>query len=666
MCALFIFFGLSANAQEPAAPGNLYVRPGLFGGAVLHWDSSAGVDWYRVYKSVDNSDYHKIADLRKREFLDWAVYPHLDYSYYVTGVNEHGESGPSNIENFELEGLPNPDLHALIKGKVVDDSTNLPLREAVVSVFNTNGLWVGRTHTDTGGNYRTAVDTGRYLVRAETFGYIPEWFDNAREIQDAFVVELHQDSLHHDSTFTADFGLDRLPVPPLATVTGTVDSAGGRPLPNALVVFLRPYHFLRELEELTGFLGGFENEHFYVPELGLLRGVVWAGLTDVDGHYTASLLSGQRYIAAAFKPGYWPQFFNDKRTPFDADRIFLMQDTSGIDFHLANNPEGINNLAGSVTDTSGLGVQSHVVLLRKTALGLLPVRFQMTDSLGNYEFHYLLDGIYLVKAVPIFGYAPAWYSAAECGVRNWHNADTIHVGLHVLGQDNVVDKNICVVPAFVGGFARIAGQINEGTGSKTVKSSVPLAVAPIGGVTVYAISTTTSTVTGSDVTENDGTFSIGNLPAGSYTIVVDKEGYTPISSPTVTVDVSNNYTETNGLVTVTPDQVLSVGAESRGVPTAFRLEQNYPNPFNPTTTIRFALPVQSAVSMKIYNLIGQLVVVLTSDVVIEPGVHSIQWNGTNEHGTAVGSGLYFIKMLALPVNMQDASFTQVRKMVLVR
>ncbi len=666
LCALFLAAGLTASAQLPSAPADVQVRPGLYGGAVLHWDSSAGINWYRIYKSIDYSDFHTIADLGRREFLDWAVYPHHRYSYYVTAVNDHGQSEPSNVVNFELEDHPNPDLHALITGRIVDDSTALPLREAVVSVFNTDGLWVTRTHTDTSGNYHAAVDPGRYLVRAERFGYIPEWFDNARNIHDAFVVELHQDSLHHDSTFTADFGLEPLPVPHVVTVRGTVDSAGARPLANALVAFLRPYHELREIEDLTGFLGGFENERFRVPELGLLHGVVWFGLTDENGQYTAHLLSDHRYIALAFKPGYWPQFFNGKRTPFDADRIALTQDTSGIDFHLANNPEGINSLAGNVMDSSGLGVPSHVVLLRKTPLGLLPVRFQMTDSLGNYEFHFLLDGIYLVKALPVFGYAPAWHSLAECGVRDWHDADTISIGLHILGPDNVVDKNICVDPSSQGGFARIAGQISEGAGSTTWKIASPVAAAPVGGVTVYAISTTTSSVAGSDVTEDDGTYSIGNLSAGSYTIVVDKEGYSASSAPIVTVDASNGYEQTNGSVVVTPDQVLAVGKDPRGVPAAFKLDQNYPNPFNPSTTIRFALPVQSIVSVKVYNLIGQLVTVLAGGDVVDAGVHDLQWRGTDEHGESVGSGIYFVKMHAIPIRHGEATFIQVRKMVLVK
>jgi len=666
LCVLFVVFGFTVQAQLPSPPGELQARPGLYGGAVLHWDSSAGAGWYRIYKSIDFSEFHKIADLERREFLDWAVYPHHRYSYYVTGVNHNGESAPSNVVDFQLEGPPGPELHASIEGNVTDDSTGLPLSEALVSVFNTEGLWITRTHTDTAGNYHAAVDTGRYFVRAEKLGYVPEWFDNVRNIHDAFIVELHEDSVHHDPTFTAGFGLEQLPRPTLVTVTGRVDSSGVRPLPNALVAFLRPYHDQKVLQDITGLLGGFENERFHIPELGLLQGVVWAGLTDENGQYAAHLLSDHRYIAVAFKPGYWPQFFNDKRTPFDADRIVLTQDTSGIDFHLANNPEGINNLAGNVSDSSGLGVPSHVVLLRKTVLGLLPVRFQMADSLGNYEFHFLVDGVYLVKALPVFGYAPAWHSVAECGVRNWHNADTISIGLHILGPDNVVGKNVCVVASPAGGFARIAGGISEAGGLTTMKNSSSQALTPVGGVTVYAISTITSSVAGSDVTEEDGTYSIENLPAGSYTIVVDKEGYSTASSSTITLDASDGYEETNGSIVVTPDQVLSVGSESPGVPARFMLEQNYPNPFNPTTMIRFAVPVQSTVGIRVYNLIGQLVSVLATDEVVEPGIHTLQWNGTDDHDRIVGTGIYFVKMFAVPGRGHETTFTQVRKMILVK
>jgi len=94
------------------------------------------------------------------------------------------------------------------------------------------------------------------------------------------------------------------------------------------------------------------------------------------------------------------------------------------------------------------------------------------------------------------------------------------------------------------------------------------------------------------------------------------------------------------------------------IPEKFGLSQNYPNPFNPTTVISYQLPVNSDVQLQIYNIRGQLVKTLI-DREIEAGYHQIHWNGQNEIGRPVASGVYFY-ILSTP------TFTEVKKMVLLR
>jgi len=94
------------------------------------------------------------------------------------------------------------------------------------------------------------------------------------------------------------------------------------------------------------------------------------------------------------------------------------------------------------------------------------------------------------------------------------------------------------------------------------------------------------------------------------------------------------------------------------VPIAFALSQNYPNPFNPKTQISFALPVASKVTLKIYNITGQLVKTLV-DAEIPAGHHTVTWSGTNSSGSEVGTGIYFYRL-------QTENFTSVKKMVLMK
>ena len=94
------------------------------------------------------------------------------------------------------------------------------------------------------------------------------------------------------------------------------------------------------------------------------------------------------------------------------------------------------------------------------------------------------------------------------------------------------------------------------------------------------------------------------------------------------------------------------------VPTVNSLSQNFPNPFNPTTTIKFGLRAKGHVSIKIYDVAGRLVRTLVNDV-REAGHYNVTWNGENNHGNKVASGVYFFKM-------NTADYEKTNKMVLMR
>ncbi len=88
------------------------------------------------------------------------------------------------------------------------------------------------------------------------------------------------------------------------------------------------------------------------------------------------------------------------------------------------------------------------------------------------------------------------------------------------------------------------------------------------------------------------------------------------------------------------------------------LYQNYPNPFNPSTAISFYNPVQQPVNIAIYDVSGARVRTLR-DGAMAAGKHSIPWNGTNDAGATVGSGVYYYRLIA-----GKQSIT--KKMVVVR
>jgi hypothetical protein len=89
------------------------------------------------------------------------------------------------------------------------------------------------------------------------------------------------------------------------------------------------------------------------------------------------------------------------------------------------------------------------------------------------------------------------------------------------------------------------------------------------------------------------------------------------------------------------------------------LSQNYPNPFNPVTTIEYSIARPGAVSLRIYNVAGQLVRTLVDEVQSPDTVAPVLWKGHNNAGNPVSSGVYFYRLVT-------PDFTQTRKMVMLK
>lgn len=102
----------------------------------------------------------------------------------------------------------------------------------------------------------------------------------------------------------------------------------------------------------------------------------------------------------------------------------------------------------------------------------------------------------------------------------------------------------------------------------------------------------------------------------------------------------------------------AVTGRVEGTPLSFTLEQNYPNPFNPATAIRFYLPSTSGIEVAIYSTAGQLVRQLARGK-FAGGEHEVVWDGKNEAGMRVASGVYVYKLVA-------GEFVMQRKLVLMK
>jgi hypothetical protein len=100
-------------------------------------------------------------------------------------------------------------------------------------------------------------------------------------------------------------------------------------------------------------------------------------------------------------------------------------------------------------------------------------------------------------------------------------------------------------------------------------------------------------------------------------------------------------------------------SEIGGVVTQYELDQNYPNPFNPATRVRFAIPSAGSVDLSVYDVHGCLIRNLVPHEAYAPGRYAVEWDGTNNAGEKVATGIYFCRL-------QVGQFSATKKMALVK
>jgi hypothetical protein len=123
----------------------------------------------------------------------------------------------------------------------------------------------------------------------------------------------------------------------------------------------------------------------------------------------------------------------------------------------------------------------------------------------------------------------------------------------------------------------------------------------------------------------------------------------------------------NGSIRIT-DPMAKISLKSLAsaeLPKAYALEQNYPNPFNPTTSIKYALPVDALVELKIYDELGQEVATLVNEVQ-NAGYKTVEWNSTTQNRISAATGVYFYTIKATSMNDANQSFAQTEKMILLK
>ncbi|KAA3620407.1 MAG: T9SS C-terminal target domain-containing protein [Calditrichaeota bacterium] len=495
-----------------------------------------------------------------------------------------------------------------IAGFVFDADNKEPVAEAVVSAFmeinpqNRDAVSAFdrrhfKTQADSSGAYRfEALPVGKYYVEAIARGYLAEFWQEVPTLADATPLLVEVGNNIEGIDFTLSHG---------AAIAGNVsDAADSSGLAGAAVTV-------------------------WSRTSGVKRHV----FANRDGDYKVSGLPAGDYYAYASLKGYDGKFY-DGVDDFASATIISLPDNGtaeGIDFYLPKFATHLGTIAGvvteeadSLTDAAPTPIAGAFVIAVPTTSG--PAHFDVTDPFGNYRITRLLKGRYIV-----FSWAPGHAGEFFDNVQNWQQATRIPIE----ENSEIEGINFALAETDRGPY-HIRGRIHSGEGQNRRQ---------IANAIVFAIGAKGMAAA---ITDEDGRFAIGELPAGDYKIRVEGAGIqSSYLGGTNETDAETVALE-NGIALDIGDMaveaaVTSVGSTEEAIPAVFGLEQNYPNPFNPETTVKFTLAQSDDAVVQIFNVLGQHVRTLV-DEKLDAGTHTMQWNGADNFGNKVASGIYLMRL----------------------
>jgi hypothetical protein len=165
-------------------------------------------------------------------------------------------------------------------------------------------------------------------------------------------------------------------------------------------------------------------------------------------------------------------------------------------------------------------------------------------------------------------------------------------------------------------------------------------------------------------TNSEGRYEIAGVPPGQYRMLATHTAFDSKYNDDAIrfneakpVDLGLGKSEVNFVLE--PKGTTGVDDQPGAtIPKTVELYGNYPNPFNPETQIAFGLPSTMRVKIRLFNVLGEEVAIL-HDGVLSAGVHRLTWNGRNQAGREMNTGLYFYRL-------ESAAVTLRGKMLLLR
>lgn len=615
---------------------------------------------------TDEQGNYKISGLAAGKYIVMArkegfalqYYDHVADYTLATEVEVIGEQTTSGID-FSLGKL------AGISGTVTDAATSNPIPKAEV-VAEGNGVRFA-AHTNEHGEYTLPLPAGTYTVRASSYKYATEWYNEKADATQADPVTLSSTPVDNINFTLETWG---------GRIKGIVVDAQSNPIEGALVKVW-----------VEGKSASANNLRYYAQ-----------AKTAADGSYEVSGIPPGKYLVMASAKGFIGEFFDGVTDITLATTVSVQnqQTTDGINFTL----DAGGAITGTVVDSkTNKPIASALVTIRSSAT--LSEMAAKTDEQGNYTITGLATGDYYLFAVA-HGYLGKYYQldptqhtpvhvdapntttgidfALDPAVKQGRYRYTGTVVDAVTRQDlslSLVElvstshaKILTTTTSQNGRFellsdeqmtirARAIGYIGTYSGNKRnwmestpllnggevnfeLEKSSEVGFASITGKVLDAKTNAPMTdawVFGIDVegntffavTDQNGSYRMGGLSNGSLDVFISETSYQPTQNGTSVDGVSME-------MNLSARRNETTTASQTPIPTTVSLSQNYPNPFNPTTSISYDIPASGHASLKVFNLIGKEIATLVSGIK-EAGSYRVTWNAEN-----VPSGVYLYKL----------------------
>jgi hypothetical protein len=360
-------------------------------------------------------------------------------------------------------------------------------------------------------------------------------------------------------------------------------------------------------------------------------------LTDGDGRYAIEgTPAGEYYVAVIGQGAY--EYYNDATNPEEATTVTIIGgESTTVDFGLTARSLGSGSIAGRVYSEDGRPMNAGLVVAFPTD-GTEETAFPtVAEASGNYSIPGLADGEYFVYAFSpehiAEYYENAWDVSTATVVR-------VSNGVATNGIDFGLDPWGCFPP---GDGEGAPGSANGGIVYGEVTDNDGNAIAD---ANVYVVDANRKAIA-SVRTKADGSYEIPGVPLGdSYRVMASSVGYAGEYNgdarsfeEAAPKQIRQGRTEVNFDLGRATSGIKDVDGRASGIAIA----GSFPNPFATTTSVRFSLEKQMEIHATVIDARGETVALL-HDGPLAGGSHELRWDGRDEKGTLLGSGVYFVRI----------------------